>query len=506
MINIYTTQDRIEELTMMIKEEHRLIELVTIFDLLEIRPKSSALSIIVDSQGIKLPLDWANELPPYLLPEALMMSKNTLLGLIYIKLGNFERGLELLKDHSALLAEVDFIRRLQLGLTADPSQLAVETYQEYDDYRLMHNNAIVRLYSTDEPYTQPAKVDYYFKESIASAPNEEYKAWSSIQYFTFLLDTNRADEARQLLTAINTSELSKAATTECDYNLCKLDLFSLSPPYDLDKLNTLKDRLWSCLVYYEKNEQHVMQALCLMDAAQIANITDSFAESLGYYSKAISIFGQENLDEFVNEAHLKKANLLLSWAQKGHPQFYKPAMEAYQKATKLYSKEDFPVIYGEIQEKLGIIYAQVPDEAKKKSIWAAVSSSSFKEALSIFDKSSHPYEYARVCNHYANALIKYPAAVLSDNLEKSLFYYSEALDIRDSDSLPLERSLTLLNYIEACWFIQQDEDHINESQHLSDMENKIQEVIALNVSEELVNNAREHKEKLEELKKILQTN
>ena len=50
-----------------------------------------------------------------------------------------------------------------------------------------------------------------------------------------------------------------------------------------------------------------------------------------------------------------------------------------------------------------------------------------------------------------NALTKYPAAIHSDNLEKALFYYAEALQIRSAEDWPIERAVTLLNYVAACW-------------------------------------------------------
>lgn len=503
MINIYTTDKYKNELLEIITSEPRLIELVEIKDLFEELPKPSALSLIVDGDGMKQPLDWHKQLPPYLLPKTMMVDDHILLGLVYMKLGNFEKAHHFLQNHTTLWAEIDFIRKLQLGLKADPSHLAVETYQPYDDYRLMHNNAIVRLYATQEGQHQSPKIDYYFREAIDNSPNEEYMAWSTVQYVSYLLDQSKWEEARKMLSRIEKDQISKAGKIELTYQGCQVDMHTLSPPYDQDKLARLKDNLWLCLSHFQNQKQHVLEGLCLLDAAEIANVTGSFAESLGYYTKAISIFSKENLSEFVYETHLKKGKLLLSWGQKGSPQFYRPAMEDFQRALKLYSKVDFPYVYAEIQENLGIIYSHIPDETQKKGIWAAVSSSSFKEALELFTPSQFPYEYARACNHYANALLRYPEAVLSDNQEKALFYYTEALKIRKASTHPLERSLTLLNYLEACWFIQQEEKQLKSRQRLEDMYSKADEVIQIKANEELVKQAEKHKEELKNLDRIL---
>lgn len=58
-----------------------------------------------------------------------------------------------------------------------------------------------------------------------------------------------------------------------------------------------------------------------------------------------------------------------------------------------------------------------------------------------------------VCNNYGSALTKYPEAVHSDNLEKALFYYNEALGIRTAEAWPLERAVTLLNFVETSWYL-----------------------------------------------------
>ena len=117
----------------------------------------------------------------------------------------------------------------------------------------------------------------------------------------------------------------------------------------------------------------------------------------------------------------------------------------------MFSREETPEVFADIHQYLGVIYAEIPDDVKKKSIWAGVSSASFQEALRYYAKETHPYEYGMVCNNYANALTQYPEAVHSDNREKAAFYYTEALSVRNAEDWPLERAVTLLNYVENCW-------------------------------------------------------
>jgi hypothetical protein len=142
----------------------------------------------------------------------------------------------------------------------------------------------------------------------------------------------------------------------------------------------------------------------------------------------------------------------------------------------------------------------MPDDDKKKSIWAAISSSAFQESLTIYTPTHHPYEYASVCNHYGNALLKYPQAKLTDNTEKALFYYQEALKVRTAEAYPMERCLTLLNYLEAQWNLGMAEDQLEEERYQA-MLNAANEVLALSPSEELQEMAKQQIEKLAFLKK-----
>jgi len=146
----------------------------------------------------------------------------------------------------------------------------------------------------------------------------------------------------------------------------------------------------------------------------------------------------------------------------------------------------------------------LPDEVKKKSIWAAVSHSAFLEALSIFNKETMPYQYAMVCNSLGNALTKYPTAIHSDNFEKALFYYNEALEIRNATHFPFERSLTLLNYLEAAWHADNSGNEMN-PQRFDDMWAKAEEVILINADPQLVTDAKDHQYKLTKLKDLMYT-
>ncbi|MCU0338622.1 MAG: hypothetical protein MUE30_01965, partial [Spirosomaceae bacterium] len=223
------------------------------------------------------------------------------------------------------------------------------------------------------------------------------------------------------------------------------------------------------------------------------------AESLGYINRAVQLLEQENLPELVANAQYRKGTLLYTWAQNGNPQFYRPAMNAYQEAVKVFTKEATPDVFAEIQHHLGVIYSEVPDEIKKKSVWAAVSVSSFKEAFSYFTRETHPYEYARLCNSYANALTKYPEAKLTDNYAKALDFYRQALEIRTAAEYPHERALTILNFLEAAWQVSVP-DLAAQQQLLAEMTRLANELLQFAPDPQLVKEVGVHVEQLKVIK------
>lgn len=503
MVLLYTaTQANSQLVRELVASQPRLDELVSFKDALEERPIPTGAAIMINAQGICFPLDWHNFQPPYLLPEYTLFQEEILLAFIYFKLGNAEMAFRLLQPHGAIRAELTFIHQLKNGMESDPATLTVETYQDFDDYRLMHNHAVVRHYGSPTGAEVSEKIHYYYNAAMDAAPNEEYQAFSARHYVSFLIDQQAYALAQKIAEDTLALDISADAAVELQYLLCQLWLAQLTAPYDNSLLEKIKTTLWSVLQVYEKADRRAETAMLLEDACHIANISESFAEALGYITRAIKIYEEEMLEELLFNAYYKKGQLLFTWAKKGQAQFFRPAIESYQQAVRYFTKEDYPEIYADIQHYLGVIYAEIPDEIKKKSIWAAVSYAAFMEALAIFTKENTPYEYALVCNSLGNALMKYPAAIHSDNYEKALFYYNEALDIRTPERYPLERSLSLLNYLEASWNADNTSNEQNPGRY-ADMWQKAEEVVALNASPQLAEEARDHLQRLLKLKELM---
>lgn len=478
-----------------IGREDRLDELVRVVDYLDERPVANAHNLVLRDEAIHPLLDWYDVQPPYVLPESLELKQEYLLALLFARLNNYERVFHYLAESDpSLNQELDVINRLSHGLTIEPEDLGGGGMHYYDEYRLMHNQAVVRHYGGGAAGRED-KTKYYYLQALESAPSGEHRAFSARQFGLLLTDLGELEDAERVLRVGLASAESKEGKTALRHALCQARLPLLTVPYDPDLLKSLKEDLWAVLQHYEHQDRPLETALVLLDAGTIAHYDESWSEGLGYLSRAVSLLEEAEAPALLADAYLRKGSLLYNWAQDGNPQFYRKAAEALQRAARTFTRESAPLVYADIQQRLGLIYAEVPDEAAKKGMWAAVSSSAFQEALTVFTKETHPQQYATVCNHYGNALVKYPEAKLTDNVEKALYYYQEALDLRPAQTQPLERSLTLLNYLEGQWHLGMEQDQLDASRY-ADMEAKAEEVIAISPDHRLVEEARNHLQKL----------
>ncbi|TDB60380.1 tetratricopeptide repeat protein [Arundinibacter roseus] len=502
MLSLYVTSDEKALVQHIIDSEFRLNEVVDVKDLADVGTDGEHKHLILRNKSIGVPIDWYNEAPPYLLPNPIPFSADTLLAVVYARLFNYEKAYPRAESVPELLRDIDRINSIQhgvaVGLPPEP-----ETFDTaFDEYRFWHNLAIMAHYAELTHFVHFSVIRRYYERAYDLAPNDEFKAFTGKHWATLLLDADELTAAERLLTECIDFAISEEATFELMNVQYGVWMKQLTVPYDAALLAKIKESLWAILQYNEQRNNPVQTALLLIDASQVANISDSFSESLGYINRAVQLLEAAEIPELVANAQYRKATLLYTWAQNGNPQFFRPAMEAYQQAIKVFTKEASPEVFAEIQHHLGVIYSEVPDEVKVKSIWAAVSVSSFKEALSYFTRETNPYEYARICTSYANALTKFPDSALVDNYTKALTFYREALEVRTADEYPYERALTILNFLEAAWFVAVPEKE-QQQQLFAEMSAFCREIPTLVPDPKLGEEAQIHQERLEKVKESL---
>ncbi|MCB0628675.1 MAG: hypothetical protein R2824_22755 [Saprospiraceae bacterium] len=505
MLTIFASSGTLAEVQEIIDSEDRLNELVSVEASLERLPSASGFSLIVDARGIIQPIDWENVSPPYLFARGISLQQSSLLGILFARLGNGEKAWSYLQEHPMLAFDLGVSSRLQHGIAIDLEEFSavlphIDKSDPFEKYRLLHNAAVVRHYGFIDDDLHIDEVIHFYQNAIKQAPAKEYAAFTARHYAGLLVDTDQPDKAVSVLEEALNAELSEDARFGLKSILTNAWMKQLTVPYDPALLEQLKATLWEVLQYNERKGRQAEIAMLLVDAAHIANISDSFSESLGYITRAIRIFEAEELEELAAQAHLRKGTLLYTWAQQGNPQFYKPAIDSYQQALKVFRQEVTPDVFADIHHHLAVLYSEMPSDSKKKGIWAGIASASFQEALNYYTRDNFPYEYGMICNNYGNALTRFPQAIHSDNFEKALFYYQEALGVRTPDQ-PYERAITLLNFLEASWKVSNDEEGFNEERY-NDMVAKAQEVKSLVTDAGMLEEAQKHLDLLEELKQV----
>lgn len=458
-------------------------------------------TVQVDASGIRFSPEWFDRFPPFVLPQNRPFDRESFPGWLHLRLLVADQVPHLLETVPALGETWACIQALVGGEPIPDPFLQEESTDPFENYGRLHNRALMLHYEVLTPALDDLdQLLTLYHRAWEAAPNEEYQAFTARQMGVLLLDIGQEAAAAQWIT----QHLPLVLSQEGEFALKNLlvNAWSQAMPFPFEEpfMTRLKDTLWETLEFMEEGGFHSETGMLLVQAAQIANLSHSFAESLGYINRAISLFESDDWEELTADAQAKKGSILFNWAQQGQPQFYKPAIEAYQEALKFFRKEIAPAIFAEIQHNLGVIYAEMPSDERKKSLLAAISASSFQEALSFFTKEAHPHEYAMICNSYANALIRYPEARIGNNIEKALDYYREALSVRTQD-MPRERAMTLLNFLEASWLAPNPEGANQE--RLADMYEKAREVKSLVQDPAFIQEADRHLEQLDALALVL---
>ena len=256
MLSVYAPTELHEKLSDYICRVDRLHEVVRLVDLLAERPIANAHSLMISNGELRTVLDWHNVYPPYLLPEEIPLNEQTFLGIVFARLNNYERCHDLLADsRRTLYLELDIINRLQQGIPVSPDELP-SSYNSFEEYRLMHNQAVVMHYASDQTYDAD-KNKYFYLEAMQSAPNDEFRAYTAQQFALLLLDEGALADAERLVQLVLSGDISTDARIELSRSLAQVWLRQLSPPYSAERLGELRTLLQRVLDHYEKQNRPI---------------------------------------------------------------------------------------------------------------------------------------------------------------------------------------------------------------------------------------------------------
>ncbi|MEM9326867.1 MAG: hypothetical protein AAGA85_14470 [Bacteroidota bacterium] len=457
------------------------LEIVPIED--TVRNSGRQRYIEVDHGLIVLLPEWYNQSTPFLFPPLPLTSGN-LLGLVFHLLGLSEDALQ--------ISQEDKLYPLLSGLyLGEDHEWMVNSL---DGYHFCHNRAVLGFYHHSE---EQSTIEGLFQDALKQTGHKELRAFTLRCYKSFCNQTGRILGANWAQDYPLAEGLVTAAYHAHDTEDLKA-LLSHSQTHQLPIPTSVWPTFEDTLTFYRDSGAELIVAELLNDMATARILNGDYAQAVQLIDEAIFIYSEEAVTELLVEMYIAKGAALHQWAKVGAPQQYTLAVSCYQQALGLFSKDEAPYWFADIHHRLGVLYAEMPEEQQKRAIWAAVSASSFQEALGFFERDLYPVEYATVCHNYATALINYPASLKSDNIEKALHMLNEALAIRDEHSMPRERAMTLLNYLEASW----EANNINttmESVRIKDMSQKAAEAARLTDDPFITSRAQQHLASIEQL-------
>ncbi|MEM6515940.1 MAG: hypothetical protein AAF688_07130 [Bacteroidota bacterium] len=492
MVTVLTTIKYKDEINQLISGVPRLGELVNV---IEEENKLEVLSkvIFVDNNLIKAELDWFDTEPPYIIPEV-VFNENNFLALVFYKLGNQQKAFEFISENNALYYPLLIATHIQFQYEISEKMFSNEN--------TVHNQCIISHYGNYVNGYDSTLLKNLYQEAIKTAIDDEFKAFTIKHYCNFLADLNDFQEVERIVRLFDGKGLTEKAKIELELQLASALTAQLEFPYGKEILDEISKLFKKGIEFYESNELKVKAGLLYIDASAIENYKGDLIKSKELINQAILIFKQEDIPEFLGEAGLQKATLLYKWSKNGSPQYYKPAINAFQDTLKVFKRDTHPKKFADVHHNLALIYSEIPVSLEEKPIWTAFCASSFKEVLKFYNKENYPYEYAMASHNYATALMSFPEAKLHNNSDKAFWLFEEALSIRSEEKYPFERALTLINQLELFW-IMHNENSDEESRKYSLMLNKANEISRLVTDGHILEKAKEHLLNLESLNIIL---
>jgi hypothetical protein len=494
VLTILTTTNNNNTVETIIQSIERLNELVDIVTS-ENQLNKVNKTLVVSEKGISASLDWNDTEPPYLFPE-IEFSKENLLAMVFYKLGNHQKAFEFITDDNSFYNHLLIATHLQFGydINEDLHSFAKATSQ--------HNNCIIEQYGNIVSRFDTNTLKASYTEALANAPNDEFRLFTIKHFVNFLLDINAVSEAEKILRLAISKAISEESKNAISSLLATTLMSQLKLPYDKNKLVEIQELQQDSIAFYEERKLKVNAGLILIDASEIANFQEDFIESKKLINKAILYFKEADIPEFLGEAGLRKATLLYTWSKNGSPQYYKPAINAFQDTLKVFRRDTHPQKFADIHHNLALIYSEIPVSSEEKPIWTAFCASSFKEVLAFYTKEKYPYEFAMASHNYATALMNFPEAKLHNNLDKAFGLFEDALSVRTVEQYPFERALTLLNQLELYWLMH-NEDEEAEVKKYNQMVEKATSITTLVNDENIIEQANQHLNQLKNLKTIL---
>ncbi|MDJ0508799.1 MAG: hypothetical protein QNJ64_06055 [Crocosphaera sp.] len=185
---------------------------------------------------------------------------------------------------------------------------------------------------------------------------------------------------------------------------------------------------------------------------------DLLLEAKTAYEAALPILEEHASPEEVAEVYMN-LGLVLQGLVGFHQATMQEAIQAYQRAAKVFTGESYPQEFAILQNNIAIAYLSLPLSPDKEKMRQGMAVQSFEAALKWVTLIDHPSEYAMLQNNLANALQYLNTSHPIENNLKALTAYDEALKVRTVQDTPIEYANTIANKANVLFNLPDDVEH-----------------------------------------------
>ena len=201
-------------------------------------------------------------------------------------------------------------------------------------------------------------------------------------------------------------------------------------------------------------ESPVLAALLEMQLADIcprlADGEGTIQQQIDHYRRALVLSADAQLPMLKAELLMKLAGALQQRAAGGDRAGLVEAIEAYHRVLQAgVSRQAHPEWFAQVHSNLGLAYLTMPAREASDQLRVGIAVQSFRQALEVFDRESHPDQWASAMMNLANALQYAPSSHPRENLIQAVETYEEILPVRTRARDPVAYALVLFNQANA---------------------------------------------------------
>jgi len=175
------------------------------------------------------------------------------------------------------------------------------------------------------------------------------------------------------------------------------------------------------------------------------------SEEIGYLiqardelESALPVLAANGSKEEIAEAQINLGLILQSLSAVGRAKIT-DAIELYQRALRVFTKDKFPSEYAILHNNLATAFLSMPMTDERGKLREALAVQSFEAALEVIILEENPNEYAMLQNNLGNALQYVSTSHGLENNLRALEAYDEALKVRSEKTTPVSYATTIAN-------------------------------------------------------------